>query len=312
MDTPMIELTDVTKTFGTTRALDGVNLTVPRGTVLGLLGHNGAGKTTVVGILSTLSLPTSGRARVGGLDVVREPEAVRRRIGLTGQYASVDETLTGYANLVLIARLLGAGRAQAAARADELLELFSLTDAARRVAKDYSGGMRRRLDLAASLVGHPDVIFLDEPTTGLDPTARRALWDVVQRLVRDGTTVLLTTQYLDEADVLADAITVLAAGRVIASGTARELKDRVGRRSVSVTVRGADDREQATAALRRAGLAPALEGDGLVLTMPVMDSTAVARVVRATDEAGVDLAGLTFSEPSLDDVYMALNHSTGH
>ncbi|GLW48111.1 daunorubicin ABC transporter ATPase [Streptomyces sp. NBRC 14336] len=312
MDTPMIELTDVTKTFGTTKALDGVSLSVPRGTVLGLLGHNGAGKTTLVGILSTLSLPTSGLARVGGVDVVREPVAVRRRIGLTGQYAAVDETLSGYANLVLIARLLGAGRARAAARADELLELFSLTDAARRVAKDYSGGMRRRLDLAASLVGHPDVIFLDEPTTGLDPTARRALWDVVRRLVRDGTTVLLTTQYLDEADVLADAITVLAAGRVIASGTAQELKDRVGRRSVSVTVRGADDRERATDALRRAGLAPAAEDDGLVLTMPVADSTAVARVVRATDEAGVDLAGLTFSEPSLDDVYMALNHSTGH
>ncbi|MGW7298505.1 ATP-binding cassette domain-containing protein [Streptomyces sp. NPDC054829] len=312
MDTPMIELTDVTKTFGTTKALDGVSLSVPRGTVLGLLGHNGAGKTTLVGILSTLSLPTSGLARVGGVDVVREPVAVRRRIGLTGQYAAVDETLSGYANLVLIARLLGAGRARAAARADELLELFSLTDAARRVAKDYSGGMRRRLDLAASLVGHPDVIFLDEPTTGLDPTARRALWDVVRRLVRDGTTVLLTTQYLDEADVLADAITVLAAGRVIASGTAQELKDRVGRRSVSVTVRGADDRERATDALRRAGLAPATEDDGLVLTMPVADSTAVARVVRATDEAGVDLAGLTFSEPSLDDVYMALNHSTGH
>ncbi|MFE9701922.1 ATP-binding cassette domain-containing protein [Streptomyces sp. NPDC005930] len=311
METPMIELTDVTKTFGPTKALDGVSLTVPRGAVLGLLGHNGAGKTTVVGILSTLTLPTSGRARVAGLDVVREPEEVRRRIGLTGQYASVDETLSGHANLVLIARLLGATRAQAAARAEELLELFSLTDAAHRAAKGYSGGMRRRLDLAAGLVGQPDVIFLDEPTTGLDPSARRALWDVVQRLVRDGTTVLLTTQYLEEADVLADSIAVLASGRVVASGTAQELKDRVGRRSVSVTVRGADDRAQAAAALRRAGLTPAHEEDGLVLTMPVMDSTAVAQVVRATDEAGVDLAGLAFSEPSLDDVYMALNHSTG-
>ncbi|MFF2650672.1 ATP-binding cassette domain-containing protein [Streptomyces sp. NPDC058045] len=310
METPMIELTDVTKTFGRTKALDGVSLTVERGTVLGLLGHNGAGKTTVVGILSTLSLPTAGRARVAGLDVVAAPEEVRRRIGLTGQYASVDETLSGYANLVLIGRLLGATRAQAAARAEELLELFSLSEAARRAAKGYSGGMRRRLDLAASMVGHPDVIFLDEPTTGLDPAARRGLWDVVRRLVRDGTTVLLTTQYLDEADVLADAITVLGSGRVIASGTAQELKERVGRRSVSVRVRDTQDRAQAESALRKAGLAPAYEDDGLVLTMPVRDSTALAQVVRATDEATVDLAGLEFSEPSLDDVYMALNHST--
>ncbi|GKQ38410.1 ATP-binding cassette domain-containing protein [Streptomyces sp. A012304] len=307
MDTPMIEVTDVTKTFGSHKALDGVSLSAPRGTVLGLLGHNGAGKTTLVGILSTLSLPTSGQVRVGGLDVVRRAEEVRRRIGLTGQYAAVDETLSGHANLVLIARLLGASRAQAAARADELLELFSLTGAARRSAKDYSGGMRRRLDLAASLVGAPDVIFLDEPTTGLDPTARRGLWHIVQHLVREGTTVLLTTQYLDEADVLADSITVLSAGRVVASGTAEELKSRIGHRSVSVTLRGADDRQRAVAALRGAGLAPAHEDDGLVLTMPVADSTAVARVVRATDEAGVDLAGLAFSEPSLDDVYLALN-----
>ncbi|MGC9500654.1 ATP-binding cassette domain-containing protein [Streptomyces sp. WG7] len=311
MDTPMIELTDVTKTFGSTKALDGVSLTVPHGTVLGLLGHNGAGKTTVVGILSTLAVPTSGQARVAGVDVVRHPGEVRRRIGLTGQYAAVDETLSGHANLLLIARLLGATRSQAASRAEELLELFSLTDAAHRAVKNYSGGMRRRLDLAASLVGDPDVIFLDEPTTGLDPTARRALWTVVQRLVREGTTVLLTTQYLEEADVLADSITVLSSGRVVASGTAEELKNRIGHRSVSVTVRGADDREPAAAALRRAGLSPAHEGDGLVLTMPVRDSTAVAQVVRATDEAGVDLAGLAFCEPSLDDVYMALNHSDG-
>ncbi|MGC9376741.1 ATP-binding cassette domain-containing protein [Streptomyces sp. MH13] len=311
MDTPMIELTDVTKAFGSTKALDGVSLTVPHGTVLGLLGHNGAGKTTVVGILSTLAVPTSGQARVAGIDVVRHPGEVRRRIGLTGQYAAVDETLSGHANLLLIARLLGATRSQAATRAEELLELFSLTDAAHRAVKNYSGGMRRRLDLAASLVGDPDVIFLDEPTTGLDPTARRALWTVVQRLVRAGTTVLLTTQYLEEADVLADSITVLSAGRVVASGTAEELKNRIGHRSVSVTVRGADDRVSAAAALRRAGLSPAHEEDGLVLTMPVRDSTAVAQVVRATDEAGVDLAGLAFCEPSLDDVYMALNHSDG-
>ncbi|MFG2132150.1 ATP-binding cassette domain-containing protein [Streptomyces sp. NPDC048751] len=311
MDTMMIEVSDVTKSFGSTKALDGVSLTVPQGTVLGLLGHNGAGKTTLVGILSTLSLPTAGRARVAGLDVTENAEEVRRRIGLTGQYAAVDETLSGHANLVLIARLLGASRAEAAARAGELLELFSLTDAAGRKAKEYSGGMRRRLDLAASLVGQPEVIFLDEPTTGLDPSARRALWAVVQRLVREGTTVLLTTQYLEEADFLADSITVLAAGRVIAAGTTDELKNRIGHRSVSVTLRGADDRPRAMQALRAAGLAPGHEEDGLVLTMPARDSTALARVVRAADEAGVDLAGLAFSEPSLDDVYLALNHSTG-
>ncbi|MBT2895102.1 MULTISPECIES: ATP-binding cassette domain-containing protein [unclassified Streptomyces] len=309
MDTMMIEVSDVTKSFGATRALDGVSLAVPRGSVLGLLGHNGAGKTTVVGILSTLSLPTSGRARVAGLDVTRNAEEVRRRIGLTGQYAAVDETLSGHANLVLIARLLGASRAQAAARAEELLDLFSLTDAALRKVKGYSGGMRRRLDLAASLVGQPEVIFLDEPTTGLDPSARRGLWAVVKRLVQEGTTVLLTTQYLDEADFLADSITVLSSGRVIASGTADELKDRVGHRSVSVTLRVAEDRPRAVRALEAAGLAPAHEQDGLVLTMPVKDSTGLAGVVRASDEAGVELAGLAFSEPSLDDVYMALNHS---
>ncbi|MET8091476.1 ATP-binding cassette domain-containing protein [Micromonospora sp. NPDC005220] len=307
----MIEVSDVTKSFGATRALDGVSLAVSEGTVLGLLGHNGAGKTTIVGILSTLSLPTSGQARVAGLDVTRNAEEVRRRIGLTGQYAAVDETLSGHANLVLIARLLGATRAQAAARAEELLELFSLTEAARRKVKDYSGGMRRRLDLAASLVGQPEVIFLDEPTTGLDPSARRGLWDVVKRLVQEGTTVLLTTQYLDEADFLADSITVLSAGRVIASGTADELKSRVGHRTVSVTLHTADDRPRAVRALEAAGLAPAHEPDSLVLTMPVQKSTDLAGVVRVADEANVEIAELAFSEPSLDDVYMALNHSAG-
>ncbi|MDJ0382281.1 ATP-binding cassette domain-containing protein [Streptomyces sp. G-G2] len=312
MDDLMIEVSDISKAFGPTKALDGVTLGAERGTVLGLLGHNGAGKTTLVNILSTLALPTSGRARVAGLDVTREAEEVRRRIGLTGQYAAVDETLSGRGNLVLIARLLGASRSRAAARADELLEIFDLTGAAERKAKTYSGGMRRRLDLAAGLVGHPGVIFLDEPTTGLDPAARRALWEIVKGLVKDGTTVLLTTQYLDEADYLADSITVLAAGRVIASGTADELKNRIGRRTVSVTVRGEQDRPRAAEALRGAGFSPAHEGDGLVLTMPVTDSTDLARVVRATDDAEVDLAGLAFAEPSLDDVYMALNHSTGH
>ncbi|MEU8824335.1 ATP-binding cassette domain-containing protein [Streptomyces sp. NPDC048636] len=306
----MIDVSHISKRFGTMTALDDVSLTVPRGSVLGLLGHNGAGKTTLVNILSTLTRPSSGHARVAGLDVTTEAEEVRRLIGLTGQYAAVDETLPGRANLILLARLLGATRAEAAERADELLELFDLTGAARRNAKNYSGGMRRRLDLAASLVGRPEVIFLDEPTTGLDPVARRGLWEIVERLVKDGTTVLLTTQYLEEADTLADSITVLAAGRVIASGTAAELKERVGRRSVSVTLRRAEDRARTVEALRRAALAPAHDEEGLVLTVPVADSTDIAVVVRAVDEAGTDMAGLAFSEPTLDDVYMALNHPT--
>ncbi|WP_241837922.1 ATP-binding cassette domain-containing protein [Streptomyces sp. CB03234] len=309
MDAVMIEVSGLTKAFGSKTALDEVNLTVPKGSVLGLLGHNGAGKTTLVNILSTLQRPTAGRARVAGFDVVSHGVEVRRRIGLTGQFAAVDETLSGHDNLVLIARLLGASRREAAARADELLEVFRLTDAARQRAKTYSGGMRRRLDLATSLVGRPEVIFLDEPTTGLDPVARRDLWDVVNRLVADGATVLLTTQYLDEADELADSITVLAGGRVIASGTADELKTRAGHRKVSVSLRDGAALERAAGALRGAGLAPVPDGTGgLVLTVPVRDSTDIATVVRAADGAGAGLTGLAYTEPTLDDVYMALNH----
>ncbi|MFJ9887223.1 ATP-binding cassette domain-containing protein [Streptomyces sp. NPDC091287] len=306
----MIEVEEVTKKYGAATALDQVSLSVPKGAILGLLGHNGAGKTTLVNILSTLRRATSGRVAVCGLDVRQEAEEVRRRIGLTGQYAAVDETLSGRTNLVLLARLLGASRAQAAERADELLEVFGLSAAAGRTAKNYSGGMRRRLDLAASLVGRPEVIFLDEPTTGLDPIARRELWEIVERLAGEGTTVLLTTQYLEEADYLADSITVLADGRVIASGTADELKSRVGHRSVSMTLRGPDDRPRIVDALLRGGLAPAHDESGLVVTVPVMDSTGLATIVRTADEAAVEIAGLAYSEPTLDDVYMALNHST--
>ncbi|EHM29031.1 putative ABC transporter ATP-binding protein [Streptomyces sp. W007] len=309
----MIEVAGLSKTFGSVAALDDVSLSVRKGSVLGLLGHNGAGKTTLVNILSTLLRPSRGRARVAGFDVVGDGVEVRRRIGLTGQYAAVDETLSGRDNLILIARLLGAGRADASARADELLEIFQLSDAARRRAKTYSGGMRRRLDLAASLVGRPDVLFLDEPTTGLDPVARRGLWQVVERLVEDGATVLLTTQYLDEADYLADSITVLAEGRIVASGTAAELKERAGSRNVSVTLRTDEAVLRTTEVLRRSGLDPAPapgDEDGLVLVVPVRDSTEIATVVRATDEAGAEIAGLAYAEPTLDDVYMALNHSS--
>jgi ABC-2 type transport system ATP-binding protein len=302
----MIEATDVTRTFGDVTALDGVSIEVPRGTVLGLLGHNGAGKTTLVNVLTTMLPPTSGTAKVAGFDVVRQGDEVRGRIGLTGQFASVDEQLSGVDNLVLIARLLGAGRREAKARADELLNLFDLTDAAKRAAKTYSGGMRRRLDLAASLVGRPDVIFLDEPTTGLDPASRIGLWEVVEGLVDDGTTVLLTTQYLDEADRLADRITVMSAGKIVAAGTAAELKSQVGKRAVHVTLATPQDAPAAIVSLERHGLAPVLDEPKGELRTPVAASADLALVVRALDEARVEVAELALTEPSLDDVYLTL------
>ncbi len=306
MSEKMIEVGDVSKTFDDVTALDGVSLTVPRGTVMGLLGHNGAGKTTLVNVLTTMLPPTGGSARVAGYDVVREAHEVRSRIGLTGQFAAVDEGLTGTDNLVLIARLLGASRRAARARADELLTLFDLADAAARPARTYSGGMRRRLDLAASLVGRPDVIFLDEPTTGLDPVSRIGLWEIVENLVGDGTTVLLTTQYLDEADRLADAITVLADGRVVASGTAAELKAQVGRRAVHVTLAAAGDAPAALRSIERAGLQPVRDEPNNAVSTPVNAAADLAVVVRALDEAGVEVAELALTEPSLDDVYLAL------
>ncbi|GAA3487806.1 ATP-binding cassette domain-containing protein [Streptomyces cremeus] len=302
----MIEARDLSKTFGTVRALDSVHLAVPRGSVLGLLGHNGAGKTTLVGILTTALAPTSGTATVAGHDVVGRPHEIRRRIGLTGQFASVDGRLTGRDNLLLIARLLGAGRRAARARADELLELFALQDVAGRRAHTYSGGLRRRLDLATSLVGHPEVVFLDEPTTGLDPEARLGLWEIVEGLVAEGATVLLTTQYLEEADRLADSITVLSGGRVIADGTAAELKAAVGRRTVTVTLDPAADRESAVGALRRAALEPSVAPQNDCLVIPIDASKDVATVIRALDQAGAEASELSFGEPTLDDVYLAL------
>jgi ABC-2 type transport system ATP-binding protein len=231
---------------------------------------------------------------------------VRSRIGLTGQFASVDEQLSGTDNLVLIARLLGASRREARARADELLQLFDLTDAAKRPARTYSGGMRRRLDLAASLVGRPDVIFLDEPTTGLDPASRIGMWEIVEELVGDGTTVLLTTQYLEEADRLADSITVLSAGKVVAAGTAAELKAQVGKRAVHVTLAAPRDAPAAIVSLEKHGLAPVLDEARAELRTPVAASADLAVVVRALDEARVEVAELALTEPSLDDVYLTL------
>jgi ABC-2 type transport system ATP-binding protein len=302
----MIEATDVGKAFGAQKALDGVSVAVPGGTVLGLLGHNGAGKTTLVNVLTTLLPPDEGHARVAGFDVVRQAHRVRTRIGLTGQFAAVDEQLSGLDNLVLIARLLGASPREARARAGELLELFGLADAAKRPSRAYSGGMRRRLDLAASLVGHPDVIFLDEPTTGLDPASRLGLWEIVEGLVAEGATVLLTTQYLDEADRLADRITVLSRGRVVASGTSAELKAQVGQRTVTVTLADAADVPEAARSLERAGLHPVAARNAL--TAPVTSSRDLATVVRALDEVGLEATELALGEPTLDDVYLALAH----
>jgi ABC-2 type transport system ATP-binding protein len=306
----MIETDAITKSYGKVAALDGVSITVERGSVLGLLGHNGAGKTTLVNILSTTVPAGSGTARVAGFDVQREGEKVRRRIGLTGQFASVDEDLSGWSNLVMIARLLGANRAQARQRADELLEVFGIVDAGRRKVKTYSGGMRRRVDLAASLVGRPEVIFLDEPTTGLDPASRVAMWGIVQKLVDDGTTVLLTTQYLDEADRLANTITVLSNGKVVASGTAAQLKAEVGQRTIIVKLEVATEAPSALEAIRKAGMTASLDEERAALIVPVLGSKEMATVVRALDEAHVEPAELALTEPTLDDVYLALVNQT--
>jgi ABC-2 type transport system ATP-binding protein len=302
----VIEAVDVTKRFGKVTALDGVTITVPKGAVLGLLGHNGAGKTTLVNILTTMFAPTSGTARVAGFDVTRQGDEVRRRIGLTGQYASVDEDLTGLQNLVLIARLLGASRAQARTRALELLDIFDIAHAARRKVSTYSGGMRRRLDLGASLVGRPEVVFLDEPTTGLDPASRTAMWEIVHRLVEDGTTVLLTTQYLEEADRLADAITVLSRGKVVAQGTSAELKANIGQRMITARLDDHRKSEVALTAIRRLGFAPTYSADQHAITIQGVGTKDLARVVRVLDEDHIELAELVLTEPTLDEVYLAV------
>ncbi|MEU4717156.1 ATP-binding cassette domain-containing protein [Micromonospora purpureochromogenes] len=294
--------------FGATTALAGVDLEVPTGTVFGLLGPNGAGKTTAVRVLATLLAPDEGHATVGGYDVGRDAHRVRQLIGLTGQYASVDETLTGTENLLLIGRLLGLGRAQARARAAELLADFQLTDAAGRAAKTYSGGMRRRLDLAASLVGRPQVLFLDEPTTGLDPRSRNELWDIVRTLVADGVTVLLTTQYLEEADQLAGQIAVVDHGRVIAQGTPEELKAKTG--GQVLTVRPVDPADLPTVRAIAGEVARATpEVAQTTVTVPVNDPDVLPAVVRRLDAAEIQVAELALRGSSLDEVFLSL---TGH
>jgi ABC-2 type transport system ATP-binding protein len=297
------------KAYGTVRALAGVDLEVRAGTVLGLLGPNGAGKTTVIRILTTLLRPDAGSATVTGLDVVRDAARLRQRIGLAGQYAAVDENLTGLENLTMVGRLYGNSRRWARQRGRELLERFELTDAAGRPAKTYSGGMRRRLDLAAALVAAPPVLFLDEPTTGLDPRSRLQLWGTIEQLVADGTTVLLTTQYLDEADRLANDIAVIDHGRVIAEGTPDELKQRVGGERLEIRLEPSARPEDAVAAL-----APMSDGaasvDGELVTAGVRRPVgAIVEAVRLLDGAGVGIADIALRRPTLDDVFLAL---TGH
>ncbi len=304
-----IEAEGLTKRYGTTTALAGVNLRARQGTVLGVLGPNGAGKTTAVRILATLLRPDAGTARVAGHDVLRDPQRVRQSIGLTGQYASVDEDLTGTQNLVLIGQLLDLPTREARARAQELLEWFDLAEAAGRSAKTYSGGMRRRLDLAASLVGRPSVVFLDEPTTGLDPAKREDMWDVVRDLVADGSTVLLTTQYLEEADALADEITVIDRGTVIAHDTPDGLKRIVGGQRLEV--RPADPArldEVRTILGEIASSVPESPGRG-VLSVPVKGDEALAAAVQRLGAASIAVTELSLHLPSLDEVFFTL---TGH
>jgi oleandomycin transport system ATP-binding protein len=303
-----IEAEGLAKRYGETRALDGVDLVVPQGRLLGVLGPNGAGKTTAVRILATLLRPDAGRAVVGGFDVVGQAHQVRSLIGLTGQYAAVDETLTGAENLVMIGRLLDLSRAEARRRAAELLERFDLTGAAGRPAKTYSGGMRRRLDLAASLVGRPEVIFLDEPTTGLDPAGRDEVWAMVRGLMADGVTVLLTTQYLEEADQLADDIVVFDHGKVIASGTSDELKATTGAQVLQVRPQRAEHLDLVSRVIADvAGNVPDTAGGQV--TANITDPAVVPAVVRRLDDLGVIATELSLRKSTLDEVFLAL---TGH
>ncbi|MGW1884286.1 ATP-binding cassette domain-containing protein [Streptomyces sp. NPDC001970] len=309
-DKNAVEVRGLVKHYGETKALDGVDLDVREGTVLGVLGPNGAGKTTLVRCLSTLIAPDAGRATVAGFDVVKQPRQLRRTIGLTGQYASVDEKLSGRENLYMIGRLLDLSRKDARRRADEMLERFSLTEAGKRPASTYSGGMRRRLDLAASMIGQPAVLYLDEPTTGLDPRTRNEVWDEVQRMVAEGVTVLLTTQYMEEAEQLASALTVIDRGRVIAEGGIDELKAKVGGRTLRIRPADPAQVPSMAAAVREAGLdglsgTQAVPDEG-VLYVPILSDEQLTAVVGLLGARGFAIADIGTDLPSLDEVFLAI------
>ena len=309
MTTLAIDATGLVKTFGETRAVDGVDLAVRRGSVYGVLGPNGAGKTTTIRMLATLLRPDGGSARVLGHDIVEEPDAVRRLVSLTGQLASVDEDLTGRENLILLGRLLGLKRPAAKDRATELLEAFGLSEAAGRLVKNYSGGMRRRLDIAASMVVTPELMFLDEPTTGLDPRSRNQVWDIIRVLVAAGTTILLCTQYLEEADQLADGIAVIDNGKVIAEGTPGQLKASVGSGSLHVRLLDPQQRSDAEQLLARELGAVSLEPDPAAVSVACSDADRAAQAVAELTRSGIRIADFSLGQPSLDEVFLAL---TGH
>ncbi|MDH6110156.1 oleandomycin transport system ATP-binding protein [Kitasatospora sp. MAP12-15] len=302
-----VEARGIVKHFGETKALDGVDLVVEQGTVRGVLGPNGAGKTTLIRVLSTLVRPDAGSAVVGGFDVLRQPNQLRRTIGLTGQYASVDELLSGYENLYLIGRLLDLSRKDAKARATELLERFSLTAAAKREAKTYSGGMRRRLDLAASMIGRPKVLYLDEPTTGLDPRTRNEVWDEVKRMVAEGSTVLLTTQYMEEAEQLADDLTVIDKGRVIAAGSVAGLKSQVGGQTLQVRPVDPLELPEMARCLTESGITGAsVSPDAGLLAVPITGEEQLTAVIGVLGTRGFGVAGIDTLVPSLDEVFLTI------
>lgn len=305
-----IEAKGLVKVFGKHRAVDGVDLTIQEGTVYGFLGPNGAGKTTTIRMLATLSKPDAGTARIFGYDLATEGDRIRSRISLTGQYASLDEDLTGMENLVMMAGLMGYGRKEAKTRAKELLAAFGLEDAAKRQVKNYSGGMRRRIDIAASLVVTPDLLFLDEPTAGLDPRSRNQVWDIIRTLVATGTTVLLTTQYLEEADQLADRIAVINQGKIIAEGTSSELKSSVGTGTLTVQLVNAEDRDRTIELLKRKlGVGIHTGADSAMLTAQVNDPSIVAEALGDIAQERIAISDFSLGRPSLDEVFLTL---TGH
>ena len=311
VDNTGVRAQGLSKRYGDLWALRDLDLDVPVGSILGLLGHNGAGKTTAIRILTTLTQPTAGSATVAGLDVVRNPLAVRERIGVAAQQATVDGLMSARKNLVMVGRLHHLDKQRARRRADELLEQLDLADAATQLVKNFSGGMRRRLDLAASLVAEPSVLFLDEPTTGLDPRSRTDLWEMLRVLVRNGTTIILTTQYLEEADQLADEVVVLDHGRTVAHGPPDQLKARIGTERIDVTIASRSELESVVRATQRfTANPPSFDGEALVVTIPVIEGTRLMDVMRALDREGVDAVDLHRREATLDDVFLTLTDAT--